>query len=363
MRLTCESSQSSTIRRVAAAVFGGALSLAACSGGGSEQSSTSTAQSTSAPTVETTSNPSTSTTVVESSVDCLSLPGAILYVSDVDGNNDIYAQTVAAAQLPQGAAPYAPIRITDTGDNLNPQVSLQGDEIVWYSDKDSADGGYDVWRQNLQNLAQSPTQILDHADSINDPTFSSDGARLFYKRAGQIWQVPYNNGAPDIAQEQPLTGGVTGLEEWKPTSLPDGSVVFTAGVNALSDLFRRMPDGSVVQLTANNTDDWYPEYGNASGWVAYVTKVGDGITDRIYTMLPDGSNVRPVVAAETFAGELADPSWASDHCVLLIGSDVGSQTGYDVYMVDTNTGILMQLPGISTDGRELSPVYSPIKLG
>lgn len=218
------------------------------------------------------------------------------------------------------------------------------------------------------------TALWDEAghDAVNLPgsswnaatsriTFSSDR-----RDTDEIWTMAAAGG--DLFRVTHHSGPRLFLE---PTFSPDGKwLVFEVdeggtGENARGSIYKVRADGAeLTQLTdgpAGGTDDRQPNWSPAGGRILFQRRRPPGDNWDIYTMAPDGSDVRRVTtspAADT------DASWSPDGRRIVYSSDNGELARPAVYVIDAAGGLPTRVtfdvahedgaPSWSPDGRWLA---------
>lgn len=133
------------------------------------------------------------------------------------------------------------------------------------------------------------------------------------------------------------------------TASPDGETLIMdhAGV-----LFRLPGNGGEGErLTDIELEPAYPDYGPDGDRIAFQG-YADGIYD-IYTMAPDGSDVRKLIDEANWDDR--EPEWSPDGSEIAFASDRG--TDYDVWTLDVEAGAVRQWT--DTDGDNYLPTWSP----
>ena len=183
--------------------------------------------------------------------------GAVLFVSTLGGNRDVYMQRISSDLSPRGAA----VRLT-TG--LNPHtISI---------DKSGSTLAYSVF-STVANIWSHPIP----ATPVEDPKFR---------------QITFGN--------QTIETG---------TISPDGQwLLYDSNLNGNQDIFKmRLAGGDPQQLTHNDVDDFAPTWSPDGREIAFhnLTK---GNRD-VWVMDANGGNLTSVVAT---GGEELTPIWTPD---------------------------------------------------
>jgi Tol biopolymer transport system component/tRNA A-37 threonylcarbamoyl transferase component Bud32 len=230
----------------------------------------------------------------------------IAYMSDENGNFDIYEMNVETGQA---------LNLTEdhTGDDTNPAWSPDGNRIAYYSDR----GGGGIYR--ISNIGGAPTLVIN-LDTNPDIKFhinmswSPDGSNLVYSYARRLYTISVKGGKPEEIQLPPITGSRAWLTE--PAWSPDGKrIAFTE------------PRGF--------------QRGNATIW----------------TLNPDGSNPIKVTDGNSFSD---NPVWSQDGRRLFFISDMGGGSD-DIWCVPIEASgkpsgsAKCLMPGVNASSIALSP--------
>ena len=136
----------------------------------------------------------------------------ILYSSNPEGNYEIYQMSLKDKK---------PVNLTqNSADDMNPQLSPDGDLIVFYSNRS---GSNQIYQMSLETKAVK--QLTNSPANDYDPSFSPDGSKIVFKstrddKLGDIFVMD-----SDGSNEENLTRKRTKTEEWDPTFSADGSKI------------------------------------------------------------------------------------------------------------------------------------------
>lgn len=273
-----------------------------------------------------------------------SLQTGILFVSDADGNKEIYhmnLNTKVAENL-----------TNNSGDDMNPQVSPNGKTIVFYSNRD---GNNEIYEMNLETRAV--TQLTSNSADNYDPSYSPDGEKVVFKstvddKNGDIF-VMNSDGTRKIN----LTPQRATTEEWDPTFSRDGKkIIFVVRVNKdhrTDELYIMDADGgNPTKLTSNNFSDWYPSVSATDGSIVYISKANASAEDDIYSNFFDGTKSTRLTNRP---GNDADPSWDFTGKKIVYINDVDGN--YDIYIMNSDGTARERLT--ETENDELSPIFLP----
>jgi len=150
------------------------------------------------------------------------LKGTILFVSNKNGNYDIYKMNLATLET---------IPLTsDSSDEMNPQLSPDNSHIVYYSNRD---GDNEIYTIDL--ATNTLTQLTKNTAGDYDPSYSPDGKQIVFKSNrddgyGDIFIMNANG-----TGQKNLTPNRKSSEEWIPVFTKDGAVA-RAYVNGVRDV-------------------------------------------------------------------------------------------------------------------------------
>ena len=251
--------------------------------------------------------------------------GRIAFVSDRDGNYEIYTMNADGSGVKRltnnSVSDWNPVwspdgskiafgcvgggswdicvmnadgsgqtNITNTpypADDLEPSWSPNGNHIAFTSTRD---GAYRLYSMNADG---SRVTNLTHEYTGQEPSWSPDGSRIAFtsNRGGD--SAIYVVNADGTGEPVQLTAS-SGLEEATPDWSPDGSkIAFTASLNSNIKVYVMNADGSgQTYLTSNLTWDFEPSWSPDGSRIAFTSN-RDGsspyVNYEIYVMNADGS--------------------------------------------------------------------------
>src|SRR5437870_5394045 len=221
--------------------------------------------------------------------------GKIAFVSNRDGNNEIYTMNVDST----GVA-----RLTvNVASDVNPTWSPDGTKIAFVSNRD---GNYEIYIMNTDGTGA--TRLTSNAASDALPTWSHDGTKIAFERgyfttAGQIYVLDADScheciGTPPTNLSQSASSNTT--PDWS----PDGTkIVFATNRDGNYELYIINPDGTgVTRLTSNTVSDREPSWQPIS-----VTPL-PGISINDVTLPEGGSGTKSFDFTVTRSGDTSGTS-------------------------------------------------------
>jgi Tol biopolymer transport system component len=234
-----------------------------------------------------------------------SLDGRIAFVSDRDGDPEIYVINADGS----GVA-----RLTNSpGGDYHPAWSPDGRRIAFYSERD---GNAEIYAMNADG--SGITRLTNHSADDYDPSWSPDGTRIAFHthRYNQNPMVAVMNAdGSGVEQLTPVSVG-----GWSPVWSPDGTqIVFNSSPGTDRDIYLVSVDGSGINnLTDGHGDDWWPDW-SPDGEQIVFHSVRDGNFE-IYVISPDGEALTRVT--DNPAGDY-DAGWSPDGAWIAYTSDGG----------------------------------------
>lgn len=236
--------------------------------------------------------------------------------------------SIAYTSLPSGTATI--YKRNAKGESNTESTNMNGGYLAWSPDgkKLAFYHKYDdkkTWSIHTMNVDGTNWKRLTHAKNKWDygPDWSPDGKKIVFAREykdstgiahPEIWIM--NADGSEQTQIKPLRGG-------SPFFTPDGNrIVFSAEYqDKKTEICIADIDGSnIVQLTANNADDWHPDVSSDGKQITFMSD-RDGNFE-IYVMNIDGSNQKRLT------NDSADnwyPSWSPDGSKLIYSIKTGKE--------------------------------------
>ncbi len=262
------------------------------------------------------------------------LKGRILFQSDRDGNDEIYAMTPAGTEM---------TRLThNKAYDGYPVWSFDGDKIVFESNREGRFQIY-VMRAN----GRDPVRIT--ADNYDNryPCWAPNGKRIAYqsqrKDGLQIYVVDIATG-----QEQQLTHHWyrSGLPNWSPNG---DKIAFTVNKLMGWGVYVMNADGSRVQALETEGGACRPHWSKNGDLIAYVSQKSDGKGD-IWIMQPDGSGKRRLTTDS--ANYDYYPAWSGDGNWIVYAHTGDKKKGnWEIRVISVQTGKSTQITTHSAQDR------------
>ena len=249
----------------------------------------------------------------------------IAFVTDRDGNDEIYLMRVDGSEL---------VNLTNNPANdVDPAWSLTGDKIAFASDRD---GDFDIYVMDRDG--SNVVQVTSHGGADRDPSWSPHGDRLVFAsdrdpiNAG-LWLV-----SPDGSNEVALTGTEPGAQTpaWS-SHIRYGSYV-TSGQISSHPVWAAAP-GAVAAIFAID-----PAWSHAGNAQAYA-KLKDGQYELF--VVKDGARRR----LTTHAADDREPSWAPSDTRLVFRRDD------NIHLLDIDTLVTTEVSSSAAVDRD--PAWSP----
>lgn len=271
------------------------------------------------------------------------LNGKIVFVSDRDGNAEIYSM------LPDGTN-IQRLTFNERGD-YEPDWSPDGSKIVFTSFRENVTSDIyimDADGSNVVNITNSP----DIGNGY--PSWSPDGTRIaFTQMMGDSSDIYVIN--IDGTGLLKVADGQGEMNNLMPTWSPDGTEIMFTSINELP-IYTSIGGYIVEKVNADGssrtrvTSGYIGPNGNldwswANGNVAYYDSWGEATV--IYTATSDFSDFFPVtLTSEDGLFSHKNPSWSPDGAY--IAFDGPSFTGQsvsddDIFIVDLNTGVFINI--------------------
>ncbi len=246
---------------------------------------------------------------------CLITDGKITFVSERDGNSEIYVMNTNGSDQR---------RLTNHAATDNfPSWSPDGSKIAFVSDRDGDDEIY-VMNTDGSNL----TKLTDNSDSHNPPSWSPDGSKIaFASGRGSYGEIYVMNA--DGSNQNNITNNSAG--DFFPSWSPDGSKIAFHSLRDDSEgeiYVMNIEGSSPTRLTNNDSLDMDPSWSPDGSKIAFVSTRLCCL--HTYTMNADGSN-QTILST---SGPDMSPAWSPDGTKITVHSARDSNTGIYVMNAD-----------------------------
>ncbi len=261
--------------------------------------------------------------------------GQIAFMSDRDGNNEIYlmkADVSDARNLSQHPA-----------NDRHPAWSPDGRLLAFSSQRDG--GAYDIYLLELATLAVK--RLTQEGENIR-PAFSPDGERIAFSsdRFGNKDIMLMN---ADGSQQQQLTFDTTPDDQ--PSWSPDGGfIAYAVGEIGKRDIqvISVADDRPLMQLTKHESDDFHPAWLNdTTRSLLAFTSTRAGNQDVFIIDPQTGADLRQVTSD---ASAERQPAWITEEVQLLFLSDRGDEL--NIYRAALDGSNPQRLTPSGSDDRE-----------
>jgi Tol biopolymer transport system component len=222
----------------------------------------------------------------------------IAFVSRRDGNREIYVMSVTGSNV---------VRLTnDAATDRSPAWSPDGTKIVFVSDRDGTSNIYTMSSSNGSNV----TRITTNNRTDDSPSWSPDGQKIvFSSELGSSLAAP----VPRLytikidGTSQTLISNTVDEHEIEPSWSALNIITYTRSSDADgAQIYTMHPDGSQVRKLTSGAGGWHPCWSDGGDKIVFASdRTG---TIRIYTMLASGTNIHQLINK---AGMEFEPDWGT----------------------------------------------------
>jgi Tol biopolymer transport system component len=251
----------------------------------------------------------------ESSIPAPVRGGRIAFVSDRDGNHEIYIMSADGSEQRN-------LTVNSAADE-HPCWSPDGSHVAFTSNRD---GNFEIYTINADGSGVK--NLTRHVADDWGPSWSPDGSRIAFMswRDGnnEIYVIQ-----ADGREQVRLTNSAT-EDRWPSWSPSGGQIVFMSNRDGNWEVYSMNAEGGEqVNLTKNPADDSYPSWSPDGSRIAFTSN-RDG-NDEVYLISASGSEVMNLTrnSADDWA-----PSWSSNgECVAFVSDRDGND---EIYIINTD---------------------------
>lgn len=281
------------------------------------------------------------------------IPGSVAFVSERDGDAEVYLQDPAGDCLR---------RLTvRAGADYPAQVHPSGDSLLVLS-VDEAAGVHREWLTLYSLSGSGGRPIGPRAGRIRNPSWSTHGEWLVFESDHASFRDLYRLDSGG-ARLRRLTDDERG--NFEPQLSPDGErIAFVSSRDGDAEIYLMRADGGKQRrLTAFHRSDTAPLWSSDGRWIAFVSdRLG---MDRVFVVAPDGTGQRAVRALPASPSEPADDrrvvegevAWAPAGAWERLAYVARTPAAAAIWVVDIAAGMRRRVT--ASDGHSESPAWSP----
>ena len=256
----------------------------------------------------------------------------IVFVSDRDGNNEIYV-----LDMTQGLE----IRLTyNEANDRDPVWSPDGTKIAFTSDRL---GGNDIFVMDRNGA--NPTRFSQETADERFPDWHPDGALIaFYRGAGICIYNAQNEG-----NCAPLGGGQNNHPSWA----PDGTKVAIQRDQDIYYFYYNPYEYPPTELTYNTAWEGMPDWSPDGESIVYVSFVGSGNAEIFVMDAADGGN-QTNLTNNAYSDRY--PAWSPDGTQVVFTSNRDGDN--EIFIMDANGENQVQLT--DNEYEDVDPHFFPV---
>jgi WD40 repeat protein/uncharacterized membrane protein YdcZ (DUF606 family) len=270
--------------------------------------------------------------------------GKITFISDRDGNDEIYIMNVDGSEQ---------TRLTNnTAEDWWPCFSPDRSKIAFMSNRD---GNYEIYIMNVNGSEQKNLTNNPKSDSV--PSFSPDGSKIVFESDrdgnGEIYIMNV-----DGSEQTRLTNNQ--VWDLMPSFSPNGSKIafrsdrdangeiytFSSGPDVNWEIYIMNVDGSEqTRLTNNQICDWMPSFSPDGSKIAFVSGLSGN--SEIYIMNIDGSDQTNLTINPATEW---DPHFSPDGSKIAFASN--RDGNFEIYIMNVDGSDQTRLTNNSADDKQ-----------
>jgi Tol biopolymer transport system component len=268
------------------------------------------------------------------------------YVSYGDGTSQIFIYDFAARTLTQVSKSSWGIK-----DPMNAVFSPDGKWLVFMGETNNAWNVF-FWQVGSNSAPINMTNSTGQTRN-EDPKFSSDGSKLFFKQNGDVMEatLSFTSGGPQFTSVVDVTNTAPSIESSMPFPSPDSSAVyFATGTGAGLGLYKETVSThqKVAFDAPSGLQTYYPMV-RKDGTVFYARwKDASSQLDQIYSKVNPGDTPNQL-SINDCKGNNSDPEPVDNTNYVFFSSTTAG--GYQLYVADVSTGKRWSLSqfGVNSD--------------
>jgi Tol biopolymer transport system component len=268
------------------------------------------------------------------------------YVSYGDGTSQIFIYDFSAHTLTQVSKSSWGIK-----DPMNAVFSPDGKWLVFMGETNNAWNVF-FWQVGSNSAPINMTNSTGQTRN-EDPKFSTDGSKLFFKQNGDVMEatLSFTSGGPQFTSVVDVTNTAPSIESSMPFPSPDNSAVyFATGTGAGLGLYKETisTHQKVAFDAPQGLQTYYPMV-RKDGTVFYARwKDASSQLDQIYSKVNPGDTPNQL-SINDCKGNNSDPSPVDNTNYVFFSSTTAG--GYQLYVADVSSGKRWSLSqfGVNSD--------------